>query len=68
MTLEIHVISDHYEYYFSKSEETLRHSNGEFTESCHSSLRKYEENRDPLSGPTENYDTPHPHTPVNTTD
>ena len=43
MTLKVHVIIDHYKYVFEKSGTTMRHSNGEFTESCHSTLRKSEE-------------------------
>ena len=43
MTLKIHVITAHYKYYFAKTGTTFRHTNGEFTESCHSSLRKSEE-------------------------
>ena len=43
MTLKVHVIIDHYKYFFEKSGTTMRHSNGEFTESCHSTLRKSEE-------------------------
>ena len=42
-TLKIHVISSHYSYYFRQTKQTLRHTNGEFTESAHSTLRKSEE-------------------------
>ena len=43
MTLKIHVILDHYKYYFEETGTNFRHTNGEFTESCHSTLRKSEE-------------------------
>ena len=42
-TLKIHVIIHHYSHYFSQTGKTMRHTNGEFTESCHSSLRQSEE-------------------------
>ena len=42
-TLKIHVIKSHYCYYFRQTNTTLRHTNGEFTESAHSTLRKSEE-------------------------
>ena len=43
MTLKVHVIVHHYKYYFEKTGVTLRDTNGEFTETCHSSLRISEE-------------------------
>ena len=43
MTLKVHIILHHYQYYFEKYGTTMRHTNGEFTESCHSTLRKSEE-------------------------
>ena len=43
MTLKIHVIIHHYPTYFEKTGTTMKYTNGEFTESCHSSLRKSEE-------------------------
>ena len=42
-TLKIHVILDHYSFYFKKTKKTLRHTNDEFPESAHSTLRKSEE-------------------------
>ena len=42
MTLKIHVILHHYKYYFETTGQTFKFTNGEFTESCHSSLRKSE--------------------------
>ena len=43
MTLNIHVILSHYQYYFEKSGKTFRHTNGEFPEGVHSTLRRHEE-------------------------
>ena len=43
MTLKIHVILEHYAHYFEKTGLTFRHTNAEFTESCHSTLRQSEE-------------------------
>ena len=43
MTLKIHVIIHHYKYYFDKTGKTFKYTNGEFTESAHSSLRMSEE-------------------------
>ena len=42
-TLKIHVILDHYSTYFEKAGKTMWHTNGEFPESAHSTLRKHEE-------------------------
>ena len=42
MTLKIHVIIHHYKYYFDKTGKTFKYTNGEFTESAHSSLRMSE--------------------------
>ena len=41
--LKIHKIIEHYSYYFKKTGKTFRYTNGELTESCHSTLRKSEE-------------------------
>ena len=43
MTLKVHIIIHYYQYYFSKSGQTMRLTNGEFVETCHSSLRQSEE-------------------------
>ena len=43
MTLKIHVIIHHYSFYFDKTGKTMRYTNGEFTESAHSTLRRHEE-------------------------
>ena len=43
MTLKVHIILHHYQSYFEKYGKTMRHTNGEFTESCYSTLRKSEE-------------------------
>ena len=42
-TLKIHVILDHYSTYFEITGKTMRHTNGEFPEGAHSTLRKHEE-------------------------
>ena len=42
-TLKVHVILDHFPFYFKKTGTTLRHTNGEFPEATHSTLRKSEE-------------------------
>ena len=42
-TLKIHVILDHYSFYFAKTGKTLQDTNGEFPQSAHSTLRKSEE-------------------------
>ena len=42
-TLKIHVILDHYSFYFKKTNKTLRHTSGEFPESAHSTLKKSEQ-------------------------
>ena len=43
MTLKIHVILDHYSYYFEKTKQTFKDTSREYIESCHSTLRKEEE-------------------------
>ena len=43
VTLKCHIILEHYNTYFTRTGKTLRHTNGEFVESCHSQLRKSEE-------------------------
>ena len=45
MTLKIHIILHHYEYYFRQTNTTFKWTNGEFTESAHSTVRKFEETR-----------------------
>ena len=43
MTLKIHVILDHYSYYFEKTNQTFEDTRREYIENCHSTLRKEEE-------------------------
>ena len=43
MTLKTHIIIHHYLYFFQTTRKTMRLTNGEFHESCHSSLRMSEE-------------------------
>ena len=43
MTLKTHIIIHHYMYFFQKTKKTMRLTNGEFHESCHSTLRQSEE-------------------------
>ena len=43
MTLKVHVVIHHYKFYFETTGKTLKETNGEFTETCHSTLRKAEE-------------------------
>ena len=43
LTLKCHIIIHHYLYFFEKTGKTMRLTNGEFTESCHSTLRQSEE-------------------------
>ena len=42
-TLKIHVIKDHFMYYFEQTGENFSKTNGENLESCHSALRIHEE-------------------------
>ena len=42
-TLKIHVIKDHFKYYFDQTEQNFRETNGENLESSHSTLRLHEE-------------------------
>ena len=39
MTLKIHVIYDHYEYFFAYFGNTMKSTNGEFTETTHSTFK-----------------------------
>ena len=39
MTLKVHIIFHHYKEYFDLSGKTLRHTNGEFVESSHYSIK-----------------------------
>ena len=43
MTLKCHIIIHHYLYFFEKGGKTMKYTNGEFPESCHSTLRQSEE-------------------------
>ena len=43
MTLKTHIIIHHYLYFFQTTRRTMRLTNGEFHESCHSTLRQSEE-------------------------
>ena len=43
MTLKTHIVIHHYMYYFKETGKTMRLTSGEHTESCHSTLRKSEE-------------------------
>ena len=43
MTLKTHITIHHYLYFFQTTRKTMRLTNGEFHESCHSSLRQSEE-------------------------
>ena len=43
MSLKVHVVLHHYAYYFENTGETFKETNGEFHETCHSTLRKEEE-------------------------
>ena len=43
MTLKVHIVLHHYQYYFETTGETFKETNGEFTETAHSTLRKEEE-------------------------
>ena len=40
---KVHVVVHHYKFYFESTGKTLKETNGEFTETCHSTLRKSEE-------------------------
>ena len=40
MTLKVHIVLHHYQYYFETTGETFKETNGEFTETAHSTLRK----------------------------
>ena len=42
MTLKIHIILDHYKDYFEWTAKTFRHTNGEFVESSHYTIKKEE--------------------------
>ena len=43
MTLKVHVAIHHYAFYFSNTGQTFCTTNGEYTETCHSTLRISEE-------------------------
>ena len=43
MTLKVHVVLHHFKQYFEMTVLTLRDTSGEYTETCHSTLRKEEE-------------------------
>ena len=43
MTLKVYIIIHHYLHYFKTSGKNFRLTNGEFNESCHSTLRQSEE-------------------------
>ena len=43
MTLKCHIIIHHYPYFFKTSGKNMKLTNGEFPESCHSTLRQSEE-------------------------
>ena len=43
MTLKCHIIIHHYQYFFQKRGGNMKLTNGEFPESCHSTLRQSEE-------------------------
>ena len=42
MTLKVHVIIHHYAYYFKIMGKNVKDTNGEFTETLHSTLKKHE--------------------------
>ena len=41
--MEVHIILEHYGYYFEKTGLTFKDTNAEFTEGAHSTVRKFEE-------------------------
>ncbi len=43
MTQKNHIVIHHYEYYFQQTGKNLKDTNGEYTETCHNTLRKSEE-------------------------
>ena len=43
MTLKCHILIHHYPYFFEKGGKNMRYTNGEFPESCHSTLKQSEE-------------------------
>ena len=43
MTLKVHIIIHHYQYFFEKSGKTMKMTNGEFVETCHYSLKQSED-------------------------
>ena len=45
MTLKIHVIIHHYLWYFEKTGKNFKETNGEFTETVHSSIKKWEQKK-----------------------
>ena len=42
MTLKIHIILHHYRWYFQRTGKNLKNTNGEFGETVHSTLKKFE--------------------------
>jgi len=45
MTLKIHIIIHHYSFYFSATGKNFKDTNGEFGETCHSTLKKFEKQK-----------------------
>ena len=43
MPLKVHVLVHHLSEYFALTGKTMRYTNGEFVETLHSTLRKFEE-------------------------
>ena len=43
MLITFLALLDHFEFFFKETGLTMRHTNGEFTESLHSTLKKHEE-------------------------
>ena len=43
MTLKVHIVVHHYKFYFESTGKTFKETNGEFTETCHHTLRKSDE-------------------------
>ena len=42
MTLKIHIILTHYKFYFEKMGKNFKETNGEFGETLHSTIKKFE--------------------------
>ena len=45
MALKIHIIIHHYPFYFSKTGKNFKDTNGEFGETCHSTLKMFEKQK-----------------------